>query len=110
MIQEKLEHLERGSLLNKVDLLFQLCKPPKDDVLINNYVYDRERLQKIDDARHSVIHRNSMGLPIPDIDGDLDFISRTANYLMALVNHKYGVRLDVAKVFNLRIPPEILQS
>jgi hypothetical protein len=37
MIQEKLEHLERGSLLNKVDLLFQLCKPPKDDVLINNY-------------------------------------------------------------------------
>jgi hypothetical protein len=104
MIQEKLEQLERGSLLSKVDLLFQLCTPPKDFAPINNYTYDRERLEKIDDARNGVVHRNTMKRAGTDIDTDLEFISKTANYLLALVNYKYGVQLNFIKVFNLPDP------
>lgn len=105
MIQEKLKQLERESLLKKLDLLFQLCTPPKGYAPINNYVYDRDRLEKIDDARHGIIHRNSMGKPLTSIDDDLDFISKTANYLLALVNQKYDVKLNIIKVFNLPISP-----
>ena len=43
LIADKLERLEWDSLLNKVDLLFQLCKPPKDYAPISNYKFDRER-------------------------------------------------------------------
>ena len=71
IIQEKLKQLERDSLLKKVDLLFQLCTPPKGYAPLNNYVYDRDRLEKIDDARHGIIHRNGMGKPVVGIDEDL---------------------------------------
>lgn len=105
MIQEKLGQFEWHSLLRKVDLLFQLCTPPKGYAPIRNYVYDRDRLVKIDDARHGIIHRNAMGKPVANIDADLDYILKTANYLLALVNHKYGVQLNVAKMFNLGAGP-----
>lgn len=110
MIQEKLKQLERESLLKKLDLLFQLCTPPKGYAPINNYAYDRDRLEQIDDARHGIIHRNDMGKPLANIDNDLDFISKTANYLLALVNHKYGVQLNIIKIFNLPIPPEAVEG
>ena len=86
--------------------LFLLCTPPKGYAPINNYVYDRDRLEKIDDDRHEIIHGNGMGKPIANIDEDLDFISKTVNYLLALVNHKYGVQLNPIKVINLRMPHE----
>jgi len=101
MIQDKLQNLERDSLLKKVDLLFQLCTPPRDYRPINNYAYDRDRLEKIDDARHRIIHRDGMGKTVANIDDDLDFILKTANYLLALVNNKYGVQLNVLTMFNL---------
>ena len=109
LIHEKLDQLERESLLKKVDLLFQLCTPPKDFAPINNYAYDRDRLLAIDNARHAIIHRDGMGKPIPHIENDLEYISKTANFLMGLVNKKYGVQLNVIKVMNLPIPPEALR-
>ena len=110
MIQEKLKQLERDSLLKKADLLFQLCTPPSGYVPINNYTYDRDRLENIDDARHGIIHKNSMGKPVVNIDDDLDFISKTANYLLALVNHKYSVQLNIIKIFGLPTPPQAAQG
>jgi hypothetical protein len=90
-----------ASLKNKVDLLFQLCKPPKNYSPINNYKFDRERLAKIDDARHGIIHRNAMAQPLADIDADLEYISKTANFLLRLVNPRYGVQLNPAKMHPL---------
>jgi hypothetical protein len=105
LIDEKLQDLEWESLLKKIDLLFQLCTPPRDFSPINNYEFDRGRLKQIDDERHAIIHRDGMGQPIPQIDGKLEYISKTANFLMGLVNNKYGVQLNVIKVMNLPIPP-----
>jgi hypothetical protein len=106
LIEEKLAQLERESLLKKVDLLFRLCPPPPAFAPINNYEFDRERLKKIDDDRHGIIHKDGLGRPIAKIDGDLDFISGTANYLLALVNQRYGVQLNVIKLFKLPLSPE----
>ncbi len=110
LIEEKLKQLERESLLMKVDLLFRLCPPPDAFAPINNYRYDRDRLGQIDASRQEIVHKDGMGKPLPNVDDDLDFISKTVNYLMALVNRKYGVQLNVIKVFNLPIPSELLQE
>jgi hypothetical protein len=99
LIADKLERLEWESLLTKVDLLFQLCKPPKDYAPMNNYKFDRERLAKIDDARHGIIHRNAMAQPLADIDADLEYVLKTANFLMGLVNQRYGVQLNSEKMY-----------
>jgi hypothetical protein len=105
LILEKLEQLERESLLKKVDLLFRLCTPPKDFAPIKNYSYDRDRLEIIDSTRHGIIHREGLGKSVPNIVDVLDFIANVANYLLALVNNKYGVQLNILKLFNLPIPP-----
>jgi hypothetical protein len=109
LIHDKLEQLERESLLKRVYLLFRLCSPPASFAPINNYAYDRDRLEKIDLARQAIIHKDGLGKPVASIDADLEFISKTANYLMALVNQKYGVQLNILKVFNLSHPALVFQ-
>ena len=108
LIKDKLDELERESLLKKVDLLFQLCKPPAGFAPIRNYAFDRDRLENIDGTRHGIIHDNAMSEPLPKINEDLEFISKTANFLLSLVNQKYDVRLNLARIFNLpaAAPPE----
>lgn len=110
MIQEKLEQLGNESLLKKLDLLFQLCKPPRGFAPINYYTYDRNRLKRIDDTRHQIVHRNGMGKPVVKIDDDLDFILKTGNYLLALLRSTYGVQINPAKALNLPPPPEAAQG
>jgi len=96
LIADKLGKLGFESLLTKVDLLFQLCTPPRDFAPINNYRYDRERLARIDERRQGIIHKNTMTQPLTSIDDDLEYISKTANFLMGLVNEKYGVQINTA--------------
>lgn len=107
LIEAKLIQLERESLLTKVDLLFRLCPPPKDFAPIGNYAFDRDRLEKIDGDRHRIIHSNGFGEALTNIEEDLEFMSKTANYLMGLVNQKYGIQLHPLKVFGLSAVPAI---
>lgn len=94
LIDGRLAQLERESLITKIDLLFNLCQPPRDFDPIGNYVYDRERLLRIDGQRHRIIHQNGFGEKLADVDSDLEFVSKTASYLMSLVNHRYGVQIS----------------
>jgi hypothetical protein len=105
LIQAKLNQLERKSLLTKVDLLFPLCPPPKDFAPIENYAFDRDRLERIDGDRHRIIHSNGFGEVLTNVEEDLEFVSKTANYLMGLVNQKYGIQLHPLKMFGLPAVP-----
>jgi hypothetical protein len=111
VIHEKIEQIERDfSLPKKVDLLFRLCTPTKGYAPIDGYAYDRDRLERIDNVRHSIIHRNVFGKPVQSVDDDLDFIWKTANYLLALVNHKYGVQVSMFKILNPPTAPDAMNG
>ncbi len=107
LIEAKLSQLERESLLSKVDLLFRLCPPPKDFAPIGHYVFDRDRLERIDGDRHRIIHSNAFGVALTNVEEDLEFVSKTANYLAALVNQKYGIQFHPLKIFGLPAVPAI---
>lgn len=104
-VKRRLEQLRNESLLQKADLLHMICKPPAKFAPINNYAYDRKRLQRIDENRHQIVHGNRLGGAVPTIEADLEYIGKTANYFMSLVNQRYGIRLDPMIMFNLRKPP-----
>jgi hypothetical protein len=106
LIDDKLGKLAFDSLLAKLDLLFQLCTPSRDFAPINNYSYDRDRIRRIDERRQGIIHRNTMTEPHASIDDDLEYTSKTANYLMGLVNQKYGVQINPL----LTLPPSLRPS
>lgn len=94
LIQARVDQIERESLLTKIDLLFALCRPPADYAPLNNYLYDRARLERIDGERHAVIHGNGFVTPLPMIEDDLDYISKSAWFVMGLVNQRHDLQID----------------
>jgi hypothetical protein len=108
-IDAKLKQIGRESLLTKIDLLFKLCTPPKDYAPMNNYSYDRARIEKIDGQRHSMIHENGFGTALPTLAEDLEYLSRTAWFLMGLLNQRHNLKIDMRQFFNLQTatPTEI---
>jgi hypothetical protein len=110
LIQAALSQLERESLLKKVDTLFRLCNPPKNLALIDNYAFERSRLEAIDNKRHRIIHANGLTAELGDIDDDLEYIRETSNFLMGLVHQKYGVQINPIKTFAPPPAPPIVSS
>lgn len=111
-IEDRLKQLGRESLLTKIGLLFKLCTPPKDYAPMNNYQYSDDRLKTIDSQRHHIIHENAAGIPLSVLTEDLEYLRKTAWFLMGLVNQKYGFQLDMRQYFNLQTatPQEVISE
>jgi hypothetical protein len=96
-LDERLEKLERESLLTKVDRLFARCNPPSGWSPMVAYAFDRERIKRFDDQRHEIVHGKALGKP-PTLfqvsDENLFYVQQTGMYFMGLVNFKYHLRID----------------
>lgn len=105
MIKRKLVEffgqLDKESLLKKADLLLARCKPPAHWSPMHNYAYDRDRLERVDAYRHSVIHGESLGLGIAEADENLSFLQKTSLFFMGLVNYRYNVKIVPDYVFGM---------
>lgn len=93
-VNEYISSLDRESLLLKADRLFQVCQPPVGFAPLHNYAYDRDRLLKLDEMRHDIVHKSSSVPMLPNGDDDIWFLQKTANFFMALVNSKYDLRIN----------------
>lgn len=78
---------ERESLLKKVDRLFAICKPLTTNTRI--YSYSRERLETLDNLRHSVVHRSSSSPGLQSINDDVSFLRETSIFLLTMVTRRY---------------------
>jgi hypothetical protein len=97
-INERLERLERESLLTKVDRLFARCSPPAGWSPMTGYEFDREKIRLFDEQRHELIHGNALGNPLMLFqvsEENLFYIQQTGMYFMGLVNRKYGLKIDI---------------
>jgi hypothetical protein len=103
LLQDKLKdyftQLERESLLTKADQLLARCKPEAKWSPMNNYEYDRDRLERLDDFRHNIIHGDGLGMELKDADNEIDYLTRTALYFMGLVNLRYGFQINPVYIF-----------
>jgi len=104
-LDEFLERLERESLLKKADLLFARCQPPEKWSPTHDYAYDRDRLQRLDDYRHEVIHGERLGKGIGNADAEVDYLMRTVLFLMGLVNLRYKVMINPFYSMTGKEPP-----
>ena len=86
--------MERRSLLEKIDKLFQICQPPSQYSPIKNHSYDREKIEILDGLRHEIVHGNGLESILPSCDEDIKYMVDTANFLMALVHEKYKVKIN----------------
>lgn len=88
-----IEDLERRSILEKIDKLFEICKPAADFSFVKNYKYDRERVDAFDNLRHEIIHGKGLSSPVQGCEKEIEYTKRTSSFLMGLVYKKYGVRI-----------------
>jgi hypothetical protein len=93
-LDEFFEQLDRESLLKKADHLFARCQPPEKWSPIHNYVFDRDRLERIDRYRHEVVHGEALGKGIAAAEEEVDYLMKTALFFMGLVNQRYNLMLD----------------
>jgi hypothetical protein len=100
-IGDYLNTLEKESVLKKLDLLFRLCKPPTGFVGVVGYNYDRSRVAALDALRHRYVHGGYPAECLPNGDDDLLFLVQTNLYLLPLVHHGYGIRIDPDAMSNL---------
>ena len=94
---ERLEKLERESLLTKVDRLFARCNPPSGWSPMVGYEFDRERIKRFDDQRHEIVHGKALGKPLTLFqvsDGSLLYVQKTGMFFVGPVNFKYQLRID----------------
>jgi hypothetical protein len=98
VIDDYLIALEKESLLEKLDLLFRLCKPPPGFVGVEGYNYDRNRVLALDGLRHRYVHGRYPAERLPNGDADIMFLQQTNLFLLPLVHRGYGVRVDPSAV------------
>lgn len=90
-IESELTRLERESLLGKVDRTFQLCKPEKQEYLTNGFRFERDRLVKLDELRHNVVHDPSTVVSFGTLSDDLDFMQKSGLHIFSMVGDKFGL-------------------
>jgi hypothetical protein len=98
-IEYFLRLLEKESLIKKLDIVFELCRPPRYFAGMRDYRYDRDRIIALDQLRHDYVHRGILGVRLPRGDDDLSYLFKTTHFLLPLVNQRYGIRLDPNLVF-----------
>ncbi len=86
-----LNKLRRESLLTKIQNLQKACQPGKAEIR-KGYVFDAERIERIDRLRHGIVHE-TFGEPITMVDEDLEYLEQTQFYLSQLITHRYGLKL-----------------
>jgi len=101
-IEDRVKQIGRESLVVKINLLFKLCAPQKDYAPMNHYRYSEDRIKAIDGQRHRIIHENAAGTPLPTLADDLEYLQKTAWFLVGLVNQKYNLQIDMRQYFNLQ--------
>ncbi|MCH7750077.1 MAG: hypothetical protein IH939_18480, partial [Acidobacteria bacterium] len=87
MREKCLADFERSSLLDKVNRLFQLCRPTSPTG------FDRDRLEEIDRSRHDVVHGETLAPSIADMDKAIDVLFRSGIFLLQMVCKRYDVEL-----------------
>jgi hypothetical protein len=93
-VDKHVKRLENESVLTKADMLHQVIKPGKDAPSVRDYAYSREKLKAMDHARHGAVHRLEFEHGVEEIDATAYYLLQTLLYFMALVNFRYGLKID----------------
>jgi len=96
-IDERLNNLERESVLTKINRLFARCTPPAGWSPMDGYSFDQKQIELFDEQRHEIIHGKALGKPLSLFrisDENLFYIQQTGMFLMGLVNRKYSLKIS----------------
>lgn len=98
-IEAEVSKLERESLLVKVDRVFQICRPTKSEYLTNGFRFDRDRLKRIDDTRHKVVHASNNSVLLDKPFEDLEFMQKSGLHIFSIVGERFDLCFSGTEAF-----------
>jgi hypothetical protein len=98
LVEVDLRRYERESLITKVDRIFQICKPTKQEYLTNGFRFDRERLVRLDELRHNLVHRPGVEWSFDTIYEDLEFMQRCGLHIFSMIGKRFGLRFSAEQL------------
>ncbi|MBU1363305.1 MAG: hypothetical protein KKE51_05715 [Gammaproteobacteria bacterium] len=90
-IEIEVSRLERESLLAKVDRVFQVCRPQKQEYLTTGFRFDRGRLRELDELRHRVVHAADGSWEFESIEDDMQFMQSSGLHIFSMVGECFGL-------------------
>jgi hypothetical protein len=95
IMAEFLDQFGKEALLKRLDVLNMKCQPaPRWSFAGQEYRFDRDRLERLDQERQSVIHRVQIEQVRVGIEDDLGFLMATCFYLIFMVANRYALDVD----------------
>lgn len=91
VISDDLVRMERQSLLEKVDRVFQICRPQKSEYLTNGFRFDRDRLSRLDELRHQAVHAPNGTWSFETIYEDIEFMQRSGLHIFSMVGETFDL-------------------
>lgn len=88
-----LDELGRQSLRKRIGFLFELCPLPDDFTPITGFVPDIDRLERIDNVRHGIVHLKPLTLVPDDTGAVVGFMSDFADFLTSLLAHHFNIQV-----------------
>ena len=94
-LAEYLDQLSKEALLKRLDILNTKCQPaPKWSFARQEYRFDRDRIEHLDQERQAVIHRVRIEQVRVGIEDDLTFLKATCSYWIFIVASRYALDVD----------------
>lgn len=90
-VEERLHSLERQSLLEKIDRLFAIARPPPNRPRFPQYIYDRARIEQIDRVRHAAVHEDPLCYDPRRLSDDVNYLLVSLLWLAGPVIDKYDL-------------------
>jgi hypothetical protein len=90
-IEIEISCLERESLLAKVDRVFQICRPQKQEYLTIGFRFDRGRLSQLDELRHRVVHAADGNWEFESIEDDMQFMQNSGLHIFSMVGECFSL-------------------
>jgi hypothetical protein len=91
LVEERYRSLERRSVLEKIDTLFAVVAPPPNRKRFTQYIYDRARIEQIDQSRHAVVHKDPLSYDPTKLKVDIEYLRVSVLWLGVPVLDKYNL-------------------
>lgn len=90
-LQKYFKSTERDSIVDKFDTLWSVCKPTEPLKIIEQFVFNREKVIDIDELRHSIVHSTKLRTVSY---ADLDYFRLASMFAIGMLKHA-GIKMSV---------------
>ncbi|HEX6903902.1 MAG TPA: hypothetical protein VF789_29595 [Thermoanaerobaculia bacterium] len=97
LLDSLLNQLDRESLPRRIERLLGICKP--SDLILNSegYTFCAERIRRIDDWRHQLVHHSGAVAPtMEEVREEVDYLEVTTYRLMSCLFERFEIFPDLS--------------